>query len=201
MLVLHSCAKVSGYLRKRRLFGKTYKKAAFKSTKNRVQDAGIGHPVRLLAMLTQKCIRKGGKNPLTMGMPGKAVGAASGESGEWDGCDAVIHLGAVGREYMIANMIKAIAFVNPGLPVKDLEFQSTFIKDGEKMFFDQTIKLMEQYQKPIVGVRLLDYEGSNIISELPGKDYKGVSFLTPERAVNVLARTVEYHDWLKRNMD
>jgi acyl-CoA synthetase (NDP forming) len=118
---------------------------------------------------------------------------------KWDGCDAVIHLGAVGREYMITNMLKGYAVANPGISIKDLEFQSQFIKDGEKAFFDQTIKLMEQYQKPIVGVRLLDYEGANIVEELPGSYYKGLSFLTPERAVNVLARMVEYHDWLKRN--
>ncbi|MBN1380460.1 MAG: acetate--CoA ligase family protein [Deltaproteobacteria bacterium] len=120
---------------------------------------------------------------------------------KWDGCDALIHLGAVGRQYMVTNMIKANTVAHPGLVKEDLEMQSQFVDDGEKEFFDQTIRLMEQYQKPIIGVRLLDYEGANIVEELPGKDYKGVSFLTPERAVNVLARLVEYNDWLIRNMD
>lgn len=117
----------------------------------------------------------------------------------WDGCDALIHLGAVGRQYMVANLIRANVKAHAGLVKEDLERQSGFVNQGETEFLQETIRLMEKYQKPIIGVRLLDYEGSRTITELSGSDYKGVSFLTPERAVNVLARMTEYHYWLKGN--
>lgn len=116
---------------------------------------------------------------------------------KWDGCDAVIHLGAVGRGYMAANMIKAYVRNNPDTPREFQEAGAALVETGEKQFFERVIRLMEEYKKPIIGIRLLDSVGSKIIYEIPDAAYKSVSFLTPERGVKVLAKMVEYAEWLR----
>jgi acyl-CoA synthetase (NDP forming) len=117
---------------------------------------------------------------------------------KWDQCDAVIHLGAVGRNYFVGNMLKATMAVDPNFPKAFGEEGIQKYALAEKVFFEHTIRLMETYGKPILGVKLLDDEKTKTITEFPGCDYKGVAFLTPERAVKVLARMVEYKGWLSR---
>ena len=118
---------------------------------------------------------------------------------QWDGCDAVIHLGAVGRGYMVSNAMKAFSATNPEVPASQLQLGPEMMNKAEELFFDHTIRLMEKFNKPILGVRLLNHEGTKTVSELSDSHYKGVAFLTPERAVKVLARMVEYSDWLEKN--
>ena len=57
---------------------------------------------------------------------------------------------------------------------------------------------MESCNKPILGVLLLEDEKSKTVVEIPGHRYKGVAFLTPERAVKALARMASYREWLVR---
>ncbi len=117
----------------------------------------------------------------------------------WNGCDAVIHLGVVGRNYMISNMSKAVMKVDPNCPRELFKAGARRMEESERVFFEHTIRLMEKYSKPILGVMLVDDEKSKVMTEIPGSDYKGVAFLTPERAVKVLARMVEYQNWKMRN--
>jgi len=117
---------------------------------------------------------------------------------QWEECDAIIHLGAVGRYYFVRNMVKAIEKTNPDISPDLAEAQIKVFKQAEREFFAHTIRLMEKYKKPIIGVRLLEDEDTKTVTEIPGYQYKGVSFLTPERAVKTLAKLVEYSNWLKR---
>ncbi len=55
---------------------------------------------------------------------------------------------------------------------------------------------MERYGKPIIGVSLLLDEHARIITDIEGRHYKGVSFLTPERAVKALSGMHTYKRWL-----
>jgi acyl-CoA synthetase (NDP forming) len=130
-------------------------------------------------------------------IPMKVVEALAG----WDGCDAVIHLGAAGRNYMANNMIKAAMKVNPNFPLEIYREGPKLVEESERVFFENTIRLMEKYRKPILGVMLVDDEKSKVMTEISGSDYKGVAFLTPERAVKVLARMVEYQNWRKTNRE
>jgi acyl-CoA synthetase (NDP forming) len=57
--------------------------------------------------------------------------------------------------------------------------------------------MMEKYGKPVLGV-FLDDEKSKTVREVEGSPYKGIAFLTPERAVKTLARMVDYEEWLRR---
>lgn len=116
----------------------------------------------------------------------------------WEKCDAVLHLGAVGRYYFVRNMVRAIENTNPDIPKDLAEAQIKVFKQAEREFFAHTVRLMEKYGKPIIGVRLLEDEDTKTVTEIPGYQYKGVSFLTPERAVKTLAKMVEYSDWRRR---
>ena len=118
---------------------------------------------------------------------------------DWDGCDAVIHLGIVGRSYMVSNMIRAIEKVDPGRHAEAFRQGARMVEESERAFFEHTIRLMEKHGKPILGVMLLEDEKNKVVTEIPGSDYKGVAFPTPERAVKALARMVEYQNWRRRD--
>jgi acyl-CoA synthetase (NDP forming) len=47
-------------------------------------------------------------------------------------------------------------------------------------------------------VNLLPEENARTIMDVEGSPYKGVSFLTPERAVKALARMNTYRQWRER---
>jgi acyl-CoA synthetase (NDP forming) len=68
----------------------------------------------------------------------------------------------------------------------------------EKSYMVHTTRLMEQYGKPILGVNLLPDENARTVTDVEGSPYKGVSFLTPERAVKALARMYTYRQWRDR---
>jgi acyl-CoA synthetase (NDP forming) len=55
---------------------------------------------------------------------------------------------------------------------------------------------MEKYGKPVLGVSLLSDTESRTVTDIDGSRYKGVSFLTPERAVKALAGMYSYKQWL-----
>ena len=56
---------------------------------------------------------------------------------------------------------------------------------------------MEKYNKPIIGVYLLNDDKTRTITEFDGFKYKGVNFISPERAVKVLGKMYKYAQWLK----
>ena len=116
---------------------------------------------------------------------------------KWGECDAVIHLGVVGRLRLIEAMVKAAR--DSGQEVQqDLYVQAIkMYKDSEADVFRHSADLMMKYGKPILGV-FLDDVHSRTITEIPGNPYSGIAFLTPERAVKVLSRMVSYQDWLER---
>jgi acyl-CoA synthetase (NDP forming) len=111
----------------------------------------------------------------------------------WDGCDAVIYLGVVGRRgHITTNMIEAYGRTFSNVPPEFFENHSRLLEEEENLFLKHTIMLMEKYGKPILGVALL----GRAMAEIPGSHYKGVAFSMPERAVLALARMVDYQKWL-----
>ncbi|MEE9914162.1 MAG: acetate--CoA ligase family protein [Deltaproteobacteria bacterium] len=115
----------------------------------------------------------------------------------WDECDAIIHLGVVGRLRLIDTMIKAARDSGQEVPQDLYEVGIKLYKDSEAEVFQRSAELMTKYGKPILGV-FLDDVHSKTITEIPGNAYSGIAFLTPERAVKVLSRMVFYQDWLRR---
>ncbi len=114
---------------------------------------------------------------------------------QWDGCDAVLHLGISGR---ISSLRKMIADVKNFDPDADQQFLATIpllLEEFEKKFFAYTAHLMEKTGKPIIGVPLMQEENIHTVNDIEGSPYKAVSFLTPERAVKALSRMASYSRW------
>ncbi|MBN1547857.1 MAG: acetate--CoA ligase family protein [Syntrophaceae bacterium] len=117
---------------------------------------------------------------------------------QWDGCDAVVHMGILGRmsffRWLMDSAVKADPNHDRGLfaaiPDEIQEFEERFIR--------HLVTLMERYGKPILGVTLLLDENTKTVVEVPGHKYKSVSFLTPERTVKSLAEMYNYRCWLNR---
>jgi acyl-CoA synthetase (NDP forming) len=114
---------------------------------------------------------------------------------KWEGCDAVIHLGIVGRLTFVNQMIRSIRQVDPVMDRAFLDSLPEALIAYEKEYTVQMVRLMERYGKPILGVNLLPEENARTILDVEGSPYKGVSFLTPERAVKALARMNVYRSW------
>jgi acyl-CoA synthetase (NDP forming) len=117
---------------------------------------------------------------------------------QWDGCDAVIHMGIIGRRIMIKAVLEStVELDKKSYDDKFVEGALLFLDDFEKQFVERTVRLMEKYEKPVAGVYLLTDERSRTVTEVDGCKYKGVNFITPERAVKALAKMYQYTQWLK----
>jgi acyl-CoA synthetase (NDP forming) len=114
---------------------------------------------------------------------------------KWDGCDAVIHLGILGLKVFLRQMIASIEVVDPAQDRNLMAAIPEAIEAFEKIYLKRTAELMEQYGKPVFGVNLLPDVNARTVTEIEGSPYKGVSFLTPERAVKSLARMYAYGQW------
>jgi acyl-CoA synthetase (NDP forming) len=117
---------------------------------------------------------------------------------KWDGCDAVIHLGILGLRVFMTRMIASIHTVDPAMDRAAIAAIPGMLAEFEKSYLLHAVRLMEQYGKPILGVNLLPDENARTVTDVEGSPYKGVSFLTPERAVKALAGMYTYRQWRDR---
>lgn len=116
----------------------------------------------------------------------------------WNGCDAVISLGILGRRILIKDLAESIGQADPGYSSDQLNDVVKRYKDYEKHFIDQTVRLMERYHKPVFGVSLLTDEKDATVHPVQGSSFKGVFYETPEQAVKAAARMAEYQRWRSR---
>ncbi len=115
---------------------------------------------------------------------------------QWPECDAIIHMGIIGRKIMIKAIMESTAIVNKKYDSKFVENALRYAEGFEKQTIEQTVKLMEKYNKPIIGVYLLNDDETRTVTEVNGGKYKGVNFITPEKAVKSLAKMYQYSQWL-----
>lgn len=120
------------------------------------------------------------------------------ELAAWDGCDAVLHLGTIGRLSSLKKMIIDVEKADPDADKKFLSMVPKLLEDFENQFLVHTVRLMEKTGKPIIGVPLMQEENIHTVTEVEGSTYKAVSFLTPERAVKALSRLTSYSRWRER---
>jgi acyl-CoA synthetase (NDP forming) len=116
---------------------------------------------------------------------------------QWPECDAIIHMGSIGRIIMIKAMLESTVSVDKKYNHKYVEDSLRYLEDFEQQCIERTIRLMEKYDKPIIGVYLLNDDKSRTITDVDGFKYKGVNFITPERAVKALGKMYQYARWLK----
>ena len=115
----------------------------------------------------------------------------------WPECDAIIHMGIIGRIIMIKAMLESTVSVDKKYDHKYVEDTLRYLEDFEQQSIERTVRLMEKYDKPIIGVYLLNDDKSRTITDVDGFKYKGVNFITPERAVKALGKMYQYAQWLK----
>ncbi len=116
----------------------------------------------------------------------------------WDGCDAVIHLGILGRRIFLERLAKAALHSDPQV---DLEFMGQLqevLNQFERDYIHHTVQLMERFKKPIVGVHLLTDGEDQAVYRVEGSPYKGVFYETPERAVYALSQLTAYNAFLRQ---
>ena len=117
---------------------------------------------------------------------------------KWDGCDAVINLGIVGRRQVVKSHGKSVLKA-------DTTYSPEFIKEIQRNFkkfeadyIAQIIELMERYKKPVFGVSMLPDEKHQTVYPHKKHTLKAVFFPTPERAVGAFAKMVQYQKFLDR---
>lgn len=116
---------------------------------------------------------------------------------KWSECDAIIHMGIIGRLIMIRATLESTNAVDNSYDRQKMEGALHYLENFEKQSIEQTVKLMEKYNKPIVGVYLLNDDKTRTITDIEGCKYKGVNFISPERAVKALGKMYKYAQWLK----
>jgi acyl-CoA synthetase (NDP forming) len=121
------------------------------------------------------------------------------ELAKWDGCDAVINLGILGRRIMVKRFGASVLQADTAYSPEVIENLNKQFVEFEKNYIEHIVKLMDQYKKPIFGVSLLPDENNQTLYRVAGSSFKGVFYPTPERAVKAFAKMVEYHRFLKKN--
>ncbi len=117
---------------------------------------------------------------------------------KWDGCDAVINLGIMGRRIMIKRFGLSVLKADPQYDQAFVDEMNQGFLDFEKQYIAHIVNLMETYHKPIFGVSLLPDENNQTLYRVDGSEFKGVFYPTPERAVKSIAKMVDYYRFLNR---
>ncbi|UCD82486.1 MAG: acetate--CoA ligase family protein [Desulfobacterales bacterium] len=118
---------------------------------------------------------------------------------KWEGCDAVINLGVLGRRIMVKRFGESVLKADPSISVETINQINRQFIVFENDYIRHIVNLMERHHKPIFGVSLLPDEKNQTLYRVKESGFKGVFYPTPERAVKAFAKMVEYHRFLKRN--
>jgi acyl-CoA synthetase (NDP forming) len=111
---------------------------------------------------------------------------------QWEGCDAVIHLGIDGKRIFGDKMLESVALSDPEFDREEMVPMKKALLDFDQAFKDRVKDLVEKYKKPIIGVSLMSDAASEMLHGTSEDRYKTVLFPSPERAVRALACMCEY---------
>ena len=114
---------------------------------------------------------------------------------KWDGCDAIINLGILGRRIFTRRLADSVAQADPAYTTDFLNTAVQLFTDFERQYTVRLVELMEIYGKPIFGVSLLTDDKDTTVFRVAGHERKAVFYETPERAVKAVARMVEYQHY------
>ncbi len=113
----------------------------------------------------------------------------------WDGCDAVIMLGIMGRRIFMRRMADSVVQSDPSYAQAGLDQSVSVLSDWENQYTIQIVQLMESYGKPIMGVSLLTDGQDTTVRQVEGHTFKGIFYETPEQAVKALAHMAAYQQF------
>jgi acyl-CoA synthetase (NDP forming) len=111
---------------------------------------------------------------------------------EWEGCDAVIHLGVMGRRVFVEKLMAAVKRCDPHASTEINQTAVDLITAFEADYVKQIADLMDRYGKPVVGVSLMKAGYDKTVYAVDGAEHKAVFYETPERAVKALSMMVGY---------
>ncbi len=111
---------------------------------------------------------------------------------KWDGCDAVINLGILGRRILLKRLVDSILDADPTYTPEFLESVNKKLTAFDENYIKHIATLMEKYNKPVFGVSLLTDEKDKTVYRVEGCSFKGVFYPSPERAVKAFAKMYEY---------
>jgi acyl-CoA synthetase (NDP forming) len=114
----------------------------------------------------------------------------------WDGCDAVINLGILGRRLLLKRLSEAVLQSDPHADPAFLKQAQTIYREFEDGYIRRIARLMEKYRKPVIGVHLLTDGHEKTIYPVPESQYNGVFYSTPERAVKALSKMAAYKQYI-----
>ena len=115
---------------------------------------------------------------------------------KWDGCDAVINLGIIGRRIMIKRFSESVIKSDPNYTAEFMKDINSALTKFERSYIQRAVKLMEKYQKPVYGVSLLPDKRNQTVYRIRNSRYRGVFYPTPERAVKAFSKMHEYQCFL-----
>ena len=118
---------------------------------------------------------------------------------KWDGCDAVVNLGLVGRRQVLKSHGESVLKADPTYSPEFIKKIHQEFKKFEEDYIAQIIDLMEKYNKPVFGVSMLPDEKHQTVYPHKNRTLKAVFFPSPERAVGAFAKMVQYQKFLARN--
>jgi len=110
---------------------------------------------------------------------------------KWEGVDAVISLGVVGRLELFRLLARSTKEVDDTKPAGFLDAMEAMVREYEETYVARMAELMEIYEKPVLGVSLTRTE-EGTVRPVAGRRYDGVFYQTPETAVNALAMMYRY---------
>jgi len=120
---------------------------------------------------------------------------------KWDGCDAVINLGILGRRIMVKRFGESVLKADAGYSADFINQINNSFREFEDAYIKHIVALMDQYKKPVFGVSLLPDENNQTLYRVEGSPFKGVFYPTPERAVKAFSKMVGYHRFLNRTTE
>jgi len=120
---------------------------------------------------------------------------------KWDGCDAVINLGILGRRIFTRRLADCVVKADPAYTKAFLDEAVKIFADFETDYVADIVRLMESYEKPVLGVSLLTDDQDATVYRVDGHDLKAVFYETPEQAVKAVARMVEYQRFRSNGAD
>lgn len=116
----------------------------------------------------------------------------------WEGCDAVINLGLIGRKALLERLADSTLKSDPSYTAEFLNSAVALITDMEKQYIAFMSELMEKYEKPVYGVSISFSQDEQTVYRTEGRKYSGVLYPSPERAVKVFAKMYEYWKFVTR---
>ena len=117
---------------------------------------------------------------------------------KWEGCDAVINLGIMGRSILMGRVGDSVLKADSAYSEEFINSIKGQLAEFEVRYVEHIVSLMEKYDKPVFGVSILTSGKEQTLHRVGDKKLKGVFYPTPERAVKAFAGMYEYQRFLNR---